>query len=939
MSVFKYLFIVIVPLEHYKIPCNTWEQYSGNWKVYYLRNKLDICVEKNCLITDSYDSDLIGKQLYGMKMLHNKSKWIIKVDYDTFIHIPTIENILKKNVDWEVSGLLMKNVTIKSGKYFNGKERRLNTYMDGGIGYIIKSDIIPCVIEMSNTKKRFFNYEDVTFSNWSSYCTHNIKDMNDYLSVSRWGRHITPTRLILDPKSIIHPVLCERSKEIYNIYSDNSSLIKKDVKYSFHNGVKDIYQLYCIKKENDKPFLNLGQGTTGTKAIFATVCATNQPAFHWDTKCNTKQRPNAYKSLTLLVNCTTHKSKNEYCKTIVWAKYFKENILKDLSYDVSLIDTPYSNAPTIMHNFKNKFVNLLSIRHPKEWSKRRYVSHTGSQVCTNSEYSFDHYSCAKKCEFEYVYDCFQLLNETKHDVTKLYQEYNQKQLSDFKPYVTNLFVTKRVNITISCVVHNEGYRIKEWIEYHRIRGVEKFVLYDNGSTKDNLANILSEYIRDEIVYYYPTQFVRSLCLPKLQIKLLHKFNVQGVATVHATANYIMRTNYLIFMDVDEYLDTDSYNFKETLDKYEKFWLKPKKILWNFMTPGSSIWKTNNTYYQHYKSKKEGKIIIKNSNNSITSLKKILRYYNFLFTNIHFAQQKSVEKMKNDVRLFHFWCDDKKKCLGERRSKPYWTSEHEKTLEMRLKFLKISPKFNTNFNEKYIPTLKRNLFNLKKNIYLYGLGRSRTTISYAIFSSHETVLGIFEPCRIYDKLGNYFLFTGEHKESCEQLLVSISKCQIEETDFFALKKNQLRHFKSHSYPKKIKSEIMKDWKTRSSWVKACAQKRKLIKEIRFLPNSFISKNFLTVYIQRNFENVKRSQKRMMIKEKTYNASTFNKTFYYNANLFLNLTPDYVINKRVLNNIYETKEIMRKMFFEDSYYVNQTLSYVNVNINHNWDMFKK
>ena len=31
-----------------------------------------------------------------IEMLHNKAEWIIKVDYDTFIHIPTIANILKK---------------------------------------------------------------------------------------------------------------------------------------------------------------------------------------------------------------------------------------------------------------------------------------------------------------------------------------------------------------------------------------------------------------------------------------------------------------------------------------------------------------------------------------------------------------------------------------------------------------------------------------------------------------------------------------------------------------------------------------------------------------------------------------------------------------------------------------------------------------------------
>jgi hypothetical protein len=53
-------------------------------------------------------------------------------------------------------------------------------------------------------------------------------------------------------------------------------------------------------------------------------------------------------------------------------------------------------------------------------------------------------------------------------------------------------------------VKDEAVYIAEWIEYHLLVGVTKFYIYDNGST-DNLKNVLSPYIKDNIVEYifYP----------------------------------------------------------------------------------------------------------------------------------------------------------------------------------------------------------------------------------------------------------------------------------------------------------------------------------------------------------------------------------------------------------------------------------------------------
>lgn len=51
---------------------------------------------------------------------------------------------------------------------------------------------------------------------------------------------------------------------------------------------------------------------------------------------------------------------------------------------------------------------------------------------------------------------------------------------------------------------NEAYYLKEWLEYHKLIGIEHFYLFDNGST-DNYMDILEPYVRsgDVELYHHP----------------------------------------------------------------------------------------------------------------------------------------------------------------------------------------------------------------------------------------------------------------------------------------------------------------------------------------------------------------------------------------------------------------------------------------------------
>lgn len=55
-------------------------------------------------------------------------------------------------------------------------------------------------------------------------------------------------------------------------------------------------------------------------------------------------------------------------------------------------------------------------------------------------------------------------------------------------------------LSVCAIAKNEGEYFKEWVEWHKSHGVNKFYIYDNGST-DNTKEILTPYIKSGLVNY------------------------------------------------------------------------------------------------------------------------------------------------------------------------------------------------------------------------------------------------------------------------------------------------------------------------------------------------------------------------------------------------------------------------------------------------------
>ncbi|MEM7721048.1 MAG: glycosyltransferase family 92 protein [Pseudomonadota bacterium] len=106
------------------------------------------------------------------------------------------------------------------------------------------------------------------------------------------------------------------------------------------------------------------------------------------------------------------------------------------------------------------------------------------------------------------------------------------------------------------IVRNEARYIREWIEFHRLVGVEKFLIYDNCST-DATREILRPYEQDGLVEVVPWPH------------FVHGFGTQALAYAHAVAYLGPNARWMAFIDIDEYLFSPSGRpISEILKSYE-----------------------------------------------------------------------------------------------------------------------------------------------------------------------------------------------------------------------------------------------------------------------------------------------------------------------------------------------------------------------------------
>lgn len=100
----------------------------------------------------------------------------------------------------------------------------------------------------------------------------------------------------------------------------------------------------------------------------------------------------------------------------------------------------------------------------------------------------------------------------------------------------------KYNVSIVAIAKNEGIYFKEWIEYHKLIGIEHFYIYNNDST-DNTKEVLAPYIKSGLVTFidFPGK------------------ERQGPAYNDAIKQYKDETRWLCPLDLDEFIFLKRHN--------------------------------------------------------------------------------------------------------------------------------------------------------------------------------------------------------------------------------------------------------------------------------------------------------------------------------------------------------------------------------------------
>ncbi|HSW68757.1 MAG TPA: glycosyltransferase family 92 protein [Gammaproteobacteria bacterium] len=128
---------------------------------------------------------------------------------------------------------------------------------------------------------------------------------------------------------------------------------------------------------------------------------------------------------------------------------------------------------------------------------------------------------------------------------------------------------KKYKLALCAIFKNEARYLKEWIEYHKLVGVEHFYLYNNKS-KDRYFEILEPYIKRGIVtlIHWPD----NLGYLKEENMFLWAISTQMPAFEHAIQFKAKKeAEWLVCMDINEFLvppTTD--NLLEILEKYDDY---------------------------------------------------------------------------------------------------------------------------------------------------------------------------------------------------------------------------------------------------------------------------------------------------------------------------------------------------------------------------------
>lgn len=129
--------------------------------------------------------------------------------------------------------------------------------------------------------------------------------------------------------------------------------------------------------------------------------------------------------------------------------------------------------------------------------------------------------------------------------------------------------SKKYNLSVCSLFKNEAKYFKEWIEFHRLVGVDHFYLYNNSSL-DNYINVLDPYFKEGLI-----TLVEWPDLAREQSEEeAYKWSLSTQVTAYENVVKIWgarETKWMVFLDVGEFLvPAQETNLKNILAAYEGY---------------------------------------------------------------------------------------------------------------------------------------------------------------------------------------------------------------------------------------------------------------------------------------------------------------------------------------------------------------------------------
>jgi hypothetical protein len=122
----------------------------------------------------------------------------------------------------------------------------------------------------------------------------------------------------------------------------------------------------------------------------------------------------------------------------------------------------------------------------------------------------------------------------------------------------------RYDLTIGCIFQNEAPYLKEWIEFHKMVGVQRFVLVDDRST-DDFQDVLRPYIDAGDV-----QLLRSPCPERWQGREWITYQCAVIRIFCEQLRGVSR--WLALIDIDEFIvPMETNDLIEFLGHQMKIW--------------------------------------------------------------------------------------------------------------------------------------------------------------------------------------------------------------------------------------------------------------------------------------------------------------------------------------------------------------------------------